>query len=196
MPDSRTDWAVIERLAREDVEHLQAKAESYGDSWCRRGGVDSFMMLARKWDRIERMAQAHGCNIIQALVARVQKREVQRQQAHRAMGTATGAERSMVAKYVLYLEQRQDDPVQDIADLRRYLLLVEERARALATAEAEPEVDGMGWDEAAAAKGVPSPYSAERMLQNMAAWRDSVRQAPATRLENKLPSELEGEVPE
>lgn len=40
------------------------KNHEYGASWRKRGGVDSFMMLARKWDRIENQVQAHGWNIL------------------------------------------------------------------------------------------------------------------------------------
>lgn len=41
-------------LAR-DLEHIVEKDKSYGGSWKKRGGVGAFMMLARKWDRLEVM---------------------------------------------------------------------------------------------------------------------------------------------
>ena len=37
-----------------DIETLVEKEDDYGDSWKRRGGIGAFMMLARKWDRIEK----------------------------------------------------------------------------------------------------------------------------------------------
>lgn len=43
----------LETVARQDVEGLLIAEEKYGDSWKRRGGVGAFMMLARKWDRLE-----------------------------------------------------------------------------------------------------------------------------------------------
>jgi hypothetical protein len=43
----------IEEVAIRDVEALVNAEKSYGNSWKKRGGVGAFMMLARKWDRIE-----------------------------------------------------------------------------------------------------------------------------------------------
>ena len=40
-----------------DISGLVKAERSYGDSWRRRGGIGAFMMLARKWDRIENQAQ-------------------------------------------------------------------------------------------------------------------------------------------
>lgn len=43
------------RFVFEDDLHALVNAEmNYGDSWKKRGGVGAFMMLARKWDRLER----------------------------------------------------------------------------------------------------------------------------------------------
>ena len=47
-------------LANQDVEGLHDSEQSYGDSWKQRGGVGAFMMLARKWDRLEK--QVNECN--------------------------------------------------------------------------------------------------------------------------------------
>lgn len=79
-------------LAEEDTRVLEEKGRTYGDSWARRGGVGAFMMLARKWDRIE--------NIV---------------------GGVSGASMEQV------LLRNPGDLLDDIADLRRYLLLVEDR---------------------------------------------------------------------
>lgn len=43
----------LQRVADEDVRHLLGKERTYKGSWKRRGGVGAFMMLARKWDRLE-----------------------------------------------------------------------------------------------------------------------------------------------
>jgi hypothetical protein len=54
------DDAYLDRLpeiAREDARHLREKEKTYQDSWKRRGGIGAFMMLARKWDRLENMLQ-------------------------------------------------------------------------------------------------------------------------------------------
>jgi hypothetical protein len=49
----------IEPVAETVVETIRKKdsRQAYGGSWLKRGGVGAFMMLARKWDRIELAAQ-------------------------------------------------------------------------------------------------------------------------------------------
>lgn len=53
----------LDRIADGDVQHLNVKESTYKGSWKRRGGVGAFMMLARKWDRIEPMAEGSGYDI-------------------------------------------------------------------------------------------------------------------------------------
>lgn len=53
----------LAKIGREDAIVLVEKGRSYGDSWKRRGGVGAFMMLARKWDRIENIAKNDGWDI-------------------------------------------------------------------------------------------------------------------------------------
>jgi hypothetical protein len=86
--DLRTRLSLIASI---DVETLIAKDLDYGSSWKKRGGIGAFMMLARKWDRLEKAVEAHGWDVFAA---------------------ARGDER---------VEGIRDD----LADLRRYLLLVE-----------------------------------------------------------------------
>jgi hypothetical protein len=81
----------LSRLAQIDAEKVLQKDIEYGGSWKRRGGVGAFMMLARKWDRIEPQVAMHHYDIFAA------------------------AEK----------DQRPDGLIDDIRDLRRYLLLVE-----------------------------------------------------------------------
>jgi len=81
----------IQQLADEDVQKLSQAEESYGDSWRSRGGVGAYMMLARKWDRIENQVEKDGYDVFTTI---------------------------------------KNDPsdsgiLDDIRDLRRYLLLVE-----------------------------------------------------------------------
>ena len=61
------DYGVIQHLADNDVEVLKEKGRTYGDSWRKRGGQGAYMMLARKWDRIEEYCSQHGYNIFAAI---------------------------------------------------------------------------------------------------------------------------------
>lgn len=54
-------------LANEDVEGLHISEQSYGNSWKQRGGVGAFMMLARKWDRIEKQVSEQSYDVFQAV---------------------------------------------------------------------------------------------------------------------------------
>jgi hypothetical protein len=47
----------LQEIVEHDVENVKAKEETYQGSWKKRGGVGAFMMLARKWDRIENMME-------------------------------------------------------------------------------------------------------------------------------------------
>ena len=87
-----TNWENIKGIAQKDLEALSRAQSSYGDSWRRRGGVGAFMMLARKFDRIEHQSEKHGWNIFEA-------------------GEVYKGEAGLL---------------DDIRDLRRYLLLVED----------------------------------------------------------------------
>ena len=53
-------------LANEDVEGLHISEQSYGNSWKQRGGVGAFMMLARKWDRLEKQVGECNYDVFQA----------------------------------------------------------------------------------------------------------------------------------
>ena len=86
-----TKWENMKNIAQEDVNSLKRAEESYGDSWKRRGGVGAFMMLARKFDRIENQSEEHNWDIFEA-------------------GDVYAGEEGLL---------------DDIRDLRRYLILVE-----------------------------------------------------------------------
>lgn len=85
-------------VAGEDVRFVLEKDRSYGASWKRRGGIGVFMMLARKWDRLEQMLGA------QFLVH-------ERYDILGAIEAKPGGEDGTV--------------LAEVRDLRRYLLLVE-----------------------------------------------------------------------
>lgn len=59
----------IEQVAMSDVATLTQKERTYGGSWKKRGGVGAFMMLARKMDRIENIAQQHSYDVFSAVAA-------------------------------------------------------------------------------------------------------------------------------
>lgn len=88
---SGSNFNLIKLLAHTDVEKLEEAQISYGDSWRSRGGVGAFMMLARKWDRIEKQAEDYTYDVFLALKE----------------------------------DNREEGLIDDIRDLRRYLLLVE-----------------------------------------------------------------------
>jgi len=82
---------VVKDLCLNDYTSLCEAEKTYGDSWKNRGGVGAFMMLARKWDRIENLTQKHAYDIFRTI---------------EEYPELTGV-------------------IDDIRDLRRYLLLVE-----------------------------------------------------------------------
>lgn len=88
------NYDLLRMIASADVIILEDKGKSYGSSWRKRGGVGAFMMLSRKWDRIENQMEAAGYDIFKPL------------------------RKEMVACTT-------DGLLDDIRDLRRYLLLVE-----------------------------------------------------------------------
>lgn len=87
--------AHLSDVQRHDHYTILRKEEEYDASWKQRGGVGAFMMLARKWDRVENQVRALGYDIFSAIVG----------------------------------DRRPEGILDDIADLRRYLTLVEAYAR-------------------------------------------------------------------
>ena len=96
------NYDLIRAIGQNDAKVLEEKGRTYGDSWRKRGGVGAFMMLSRKWDRIENIAQGAGYDIFKV-----------------------GADNT-------------GDILDDIADLRRYLLLVEAHITGAAPKEESP----------------------------------------------------------
>lgn len=54
-------------IALEDLLTTIHKNAEYGASWKKRGGQGAFMMLARKWDRLEEMCKREGYDIFSAI---------------------------------------------------------------------------------------------------------------------------------
>ena len=98
---------IVEKVAQVDVTKLHKAEQSYGNSWKQRGGVGAFMMLARKWDRLEKQVNESNYDIFLA------------------------AEK----------DTRPEGILDDIQDLRRYLMLVEaELIRKETTNDQEPDL--------------------------------------------------------
>ena len=92
MNNTFTKFENMRVIAQNDVDKLETAEKSYGTSWRHRGGVGAFMMLARKWDRIENQVKKVAYDIFEAYEN----------------------------------DTRAEGILDDIQDLRRYLLLVEE----------------------------------------------------------------------
>ena len=92
----------LHEVSNDDVTGLMEAQKSYGDSWRKRGGVGAFMMLARKWDRIE----------------------------ERVRQELDGQDRYDIFKHIM-ADGRAEGLIDDVRDLRRYLLLVEAHLRTL-----------------------------------------------------------------
>jgi len=83
------NYDLMADIVLQDIVVLKEKGKTYKSSWRQRGGVGAFMMLARKFDRIENICSKLGWDVFIAC------------------------------------EENVGDILDDIRDLRRYLLLVE-----------------------------------------------------------------------
>lgn len=88
---------LLEKVAKADVSGLLKAQDHYGDSWKRRGGVGAFMMLARKWDRLENCVSGKP---------------------------TTEGDCYDIFEH-LRLDRRAEGLIDTVRDLRRYLMLVE-----------------------------------------------------------------------
>jgi hypothetical protein len=57
----------VVEIAEYDAEALTHSQKSYGDSWKKRGGTGAFMMLARKWDRLENQVKKFNYDIFETI---------------------------------------------------------------------------------------------------------------------------------
>ncbi len=88
-----------------EVARLVEKDKGYGRSWMRRGGVGAFMMLARKWDRLEQ--------------------RVNQSDASYSMDGGRSPAKWNIFEH-LEADEQPEGLIDDMRDLRCYLLLVEE----------------------------------------------------------------------
>lgn len=103
----------LDKIAAEDVAGLKLAQKSYGNSWKSRGGIGAFMMLARKWDRLENRVKRLG-DILN--LSRLGRPNLQAQPYDIFQHIAC--------------DQRAEGIIDDVRDLRRYLMLVEAEMRA------------------------------------------------------------------
>ena len=111
----------LSAVADADVANIEEKERAYGSSWKRRGGIGAFMMLARKFDRIEQ---------------RVSKEIA-------ATESAPGAQKHNLFQHIV-ADTRAEPLLDDIRDLRRYLMLVEAEMAARGVIEIGTARDNRG----------------------------------------------------
>lgn len=99
-------------VLQRDEEVLKQKEGTYKGSWKKRGGCGAFMMLARKWDRLENIVDAHEpqYDILKA-----------------------GEQDMMELGQPFDREAPDGTLLAEIRDLRRYLVLVEAELMARCT---------------------------------------------------------------
>src|SRR5687768_5414092 len=102
----------LHAASESDVLGHKISEKSYGDSWKRRGGVDTFHMLARKWDRLERRLATNMD----------------------AAGSTSGAAPYDIFEQIA-ADRRAEGIIDDVRDLRRYLMLVEAEMAACGAVE-------------------------------------------------------------
>ena len=102
----------LKDIALDDAEVLKDKDAQYGGSWLKRGGIGAFMMAARKWDRLE---TSMTTTVILDIPV--------------GMGEMlhTADKWDIITRAVV--DEREEGLLDDIGDLRRYLLLIEAEIR-------------------------------------------------------------------
>ena len=109
-PESNDFLNHLEDIGKEDAAGLKIAQGHYGNSWKKRGGIGAFMMLARKWDRLDKLMET------------------------KALGVECGSGK-VTNLYDIFdhieADERSEGVIDDIRDLRRYLMLVEAEARAM-----------------------------------------------------------------
>lgn len=126
-------------IANEDVEGIMRAEQQYGSSWKRRGGVGAYMMLCRKFDRIEQalsrqpLSDSDRENLrdtAESMVSDGAEHPGTDQATYDLLMRAANA----IQPYDLFAhaeaDKRPEGLIDDIRDLRRYLLLVEAELRA------------------------------------------------------------------
>lgn len=117
-PDDNEFLSHLSDVSREDVYGLTEAQKQYGNSWKKRGGIGAFMMLARKWDRLE---QRVGALPNFGLDPRLPE--------HQSNDQNVG-DRFDILQHLM-ADDRAEGLIDDIRDLRRYLMLIEAEARSM-----------------------------------------------------------------
>lgn len=98
--------ARLKLIGEKDASVVFDKDVNYGHSWKKRGGIGAFMVIARKWDRLE-----------------------ERMKRGLMFKSDCGSDKS-INQYDLFghitADSRDEGVIDDVRDLRRYLMLVEE----------------------------------------------------------------------
>ena len=104
----------LHKIGANDAEAVFKKDVDYGSSWKKRGGVGAFFVICRKWDRLEERVQ----------------RDIRTE--HDDFGVCIENSETLLdaPPYDLFAhiaaDPRDEGILDDIRDLRRYLMLVEE----------------------------------------------------------------------
>lgn len=138
----------IQAVLDEDAQGLFAAETNYRGSWKKRGGVSAYFMLCRKWDRIqnrlEQVKTVAGTYPIQALRYELEELKLaRRDRVNGGDGRITeekldqiieAIEANLVPRFDIFAaieaDERAEGLIDDIRDLRRYLVLVEAEMRA------------------------------------------------------------------
>ena len=114
----------LAEIATKDADVLIRKDKEYGGSWLKRGGVGAFMMLARKWDRLEQA--------MTVVKTRWEPKPEWYEGSQNGISHDEGHEVPLDKYDVIeraLADGREEGILDDIGDLRRYLLLVEAEIR-------------------------------------------------------------------
>lgn len=103
----------FETISQADLITLRRKDREYGASWKQRGGVGAFMMLARKWDRLQNALEPRGD---------ATKGDLPIANLGDQLGLPIPSYDILLAGI---LDSREEGILDDIRDLRRYLIAVE-----------------------------------------------------------------------
>jgi len=129
-------FEAIAGIIKEDSAGLKKAAVSYGDSWKSRGGAGAFMQFCRKFDRMEVAldpakwpSDYAACNAEQKAALAPMSRWA---------GVTVPAWDIFAG---LAADQRPEGLLDDVRDLRRYLLLVEAEMRARGVVQANNHRD-------------------------------------------------------
>jgi len=114
----------INEIASKDCDTLRRKDKEYGGSWLKRGGVGAFMMAARKWDRLEEHVSAGS---VQPGGPPEDFAGMTPEQMIEACKKVVAPKFDIIQSALL--DQREEGVLDDIGDLRRYLLLIEAEIR-------------------------------------------------------------------